>query len=149
MDPQTYRALNRLLTILERSLPQYLSYASPWLRQNDSKGVEVLRRIVEDQQQLATRVADLVLEAGPIDMGEFPIEFLDMHDLAFDFLLLKLVEYQKQDVAAIERLATQLQPHRRAAALAEEALGAARGHLENLEELAADLAKSGPTWMIG
>ena len=136
-----YRALNRLLTILERSLPFYLSYTSPWMRKQDEKAAEALSRIVKQQQDLAARVAELVLEQGPMNLGEYPIEFYDFHDLSFEFLLGKLVEYQRRDIAALEKVVLKLQPDRRAAALAEETLGMARGHLETLEELAAELGK--------
>jgi hypothetical protein len=136
-----YRALNRLLTILERSLPFYLSYTSPWTRERDEKATVALARIVEQQQELTARVAELVLEMGPMNLGEYPIEFYDLHDLSLEFLLGKLVEYQRKDIAALEKVVLKLQPDRRAAALAEEALGMARGHLETLEELAAESGK--------
>lgn len=146
--PGIYNALNRLLTILERSLPMYLSYASPWTHKGDEKAAAALANIVEALKRLAVRVSELVLEVGPIDVGEYAVEFYDMHDLSLDFLLSKLVEYQKRDIAALEKCAEQLQSDRHAADVAEEALGTARGHLETLEELAGDIDKSKPTWMI-
>jgi hypothetical protein len=130
----THRALNRLLTVLERSLPMYLSYARPWTHPGDEKAVKTLKHIVEDQQQMAERVGQAVLDLGPIELGEYPIEFYDWHDLSLDFLLSKLVICQKRDIARIESCVSELQADRAAAALAEEALGAARGHLEALEE---------------
>jgi hypothetical protein len=137
-----YHALNRLLTILERSLPMYLSWASPWTRQGDEKAVQALSHIVDEQKRLAARVAEIILRSGPINLGEYPHEFYDVHDLSLDYLLGRLVAYQKRDVAALERSVGELQSDREAAAVAEEALGAARGHLETLEELAADLART-------
>ena len=134
-----YQALNRLLTVIERSLPLYLSYTTPWTREGDDKATAALKHIVADQQQLAGRIADVILEMGPIDLGEYPIEFYDLHDLSLEFLLTKLVEYQKKSVAKLERLAPELQEDRVAGALGEEALGAARGHLETLEELVSKL----------
>ncbi|MGD9721128.1 MAG: hypothetical protein AB7O59_03620 [Pirellulales bacterium] len=145
---QTYNALNRLLTILERSLSMYLSYASPWLQTGDEKAVTALSHIVDEQKRLAARVAELVLERGPMDLGEYPHEFYDLHDLSLDFLLNKLVEYQKRDVAALEKSVEELQSDRAAASVAEEALGAARGHLETLEELAAELGNSSSRWLV-
>jgi ferritin-like protein len=142
----THHVLNRLLTVLHRSLPMYLTYASPWTQRGDEQALATLRHIVEDQKQLANRVAQYILQNhGPIEIGEYPIEFLDTHDLSLDFLLTKLVEYQKKDIAALERCVAQLQSDRQAAALAEEALGAARGHLESLQDLADRLAKSSST----
>jgi predicted outer membrane protein len=49
-------------------------------------------------------------------------------------------------VGAIEEIVAQLKDDREAQALAEEGLGAARGHLETLEELAAETAKHGISW---
>ena len=140
--PGIYNALNRLLTVLERSMPMYLSYARPWTNKQDDKAAAALARIVEVQKKLATRVGELVLDYGPVNLGFYPVEFYDMHDLSLDFLLSKLVEYQKRDVAKLEQCADALQADRRAAEVAEEALGAARGHLETLEELTAELKAS-------
>ena len=143
--PGIYDALNRLLTVLERSLPIYLSYAKPWTREGDQKATAALARIVEDQQKLAARAATLALELGPINLGEYPIEFYDMHDLSLDFLLSRLVVFQKRDVATLQRCAEQLRSDQRAAEVADDTLGAARGHLEIIEELAADSGKSSST----
>jgi hypothetical protein len=134
-----HQALNRLLTVIERSLPLYLSYTTPWTRAGDEKATAALKHIVADQQQLAGRIADVILEKGPIDLGEYPIGFYDLHDLSLEYLLTKLVEFQKKSVAQLERLLPELQEDRVAAALGEEALGASRGHLETLEELVGKL----------
>ncbi|MEX2317447.1 MAG: hypothetical protein WD669_09870 [Pirellulales bacterium] len=143
----TYQALNRLLTVLYRSLPMYLTFALPWTHVGDEKAVEVLSHIVDDQRRLSTRVAHYIMEHfGPIELGEYPLDFPDTHDLAFDFLVGKLLACQKADVGAIEEIVAQLKDDREAQALAEEALGAARGHLETLEELAAETAKHGISW---
>lgn len=139
----TYHVLNRLLTVLYRSLPTYLTYAAPWTHRGDDPALATLENIVADQRQLAARIAQYILDHhGPIETGEYPIEFLDVHDLSLDFLLTKLVEYQKKDVATLEQCVQALQGDRHAAVLAEEALGSARGHLETLQEQADRLAKT-------
>jgi hypothetical protein len=140
----TPHVLNRLLTVLYRSLPMYLTYASPWIHRGDEVAMAALRHIVEDQKQLAARIGQFLLaHHGPIEMGEYPLDFPDMNDLSLDFLITRLVECQKHDVAAIDLCVAELQGDRQAASLAEEALGAARGHLETLEELAGQVAKAG------
>jgi hypothetical protein len=108
-----------------------------------------MQRIVEDQEQLGTRIGQHILEHyGPIELGSFPLDFPDTNNLAFDFLLGKLLACQKQDVATIERCVSQIGGGDfEARALAEEALGSARGHLESLEELASETAKAGVTWI--
>ncbi len=147
-QPGNHRVLNRLLTVLYRSLPMYLTDAAPWTHLGDEKAVDVLHRMVEDQQQLATRIGEYVVEHyGPVELGDYPLDFPDMNDLAFDYLLGKLVACQRNDVATIERCVNQLQADFEARSLAEEALGSARGHLESLEELAAEATKAGATWI--
>jgi hypothetical protein len=137
----TYQALNRLLTIIHRSLPMYLTYACPWTHRGDEVAVETLGRIVDDQKQMSTRIADYIQEHyGPPELGGYPLDFPDTHDLSLDYLVRKLVRCQKNDVAALERSVAALQNEPQALVLAEEALGSARGHLETLEELAAEMA---------
>ncbi len=137
----TYQALNRLLTTIYRSLPMYLTYACPWTHQGDEVAVETLQRIVDDQKQLSARIADYIQDHyGPPNLGGYPLDFPDTHDLSLDYLVLKLVRCHKNDVAALERSVAELKDDPQALVLAEEALGSARGHLETLEELAAQMA---------
>ncbi|HRX80376.1 MAG TPA: hypothetical protein P5307_14995, partial [Pirellulaceae bacterium] len=57
------------------------------------------------------------------------------HDLSFDFLLNEIIKEQKEDIATIESVVSKLSLVPLAKALAEETLGAAKGHLESLVEL--------------
>lgn len=146
-NPGIYQALNQLLTILYRSLPMYLTYASPWTRQADQASVDAVRRIVDDQQQLSNRVAEHIIEHyGRVELGDYPLDFPDTHNLAFDYLIGKLVTCQKSDLAALEECVAALAADREGAALADEAVGSARAHLETLEELAESVAKQGVSW---
>ncbi len=61
--------------------------------------------------------------------------FTDTHDLSLDYLVNELVDYQRQDIAAIEKCVADLNADGNGRALAEEVLGNARGHLESLKEL--------------
>src|SRR5262245_53306687 len=115
---RTYSALNRLLTVVSRSLPVYLSYTSPWTRPDEAEALATLKRIAQESEQLANRVAEYTNEHyGPPDLGEYPIDFFDTHDLALEYLLKKVLACQKADVTALERLVGELSDDRRAAAL--------------------------------
>jgi hypothetical protein len=139
---RAYAVLNRLLTIVHRSLPIYLADASPWTHEGDEKAVKALQLIVEQQHELANRIANYIIDHfGPANPGEYPADFPDTHDLSLDYLMGKLVQCQKADVDAAQACVNELHSERQAHALAEEALGAARGHLETLEELAATYSK--------
>ena len=127
--------LNRLLTLHTRSLPMYLRYASPYAVRGREHEIELTGQIAADQQAFAERFADLILEIGEIDDGEFPMVFTGYNDLSFDYLVQRMIAHQESDIRTIEACIAQLTDAPRARALAEEALGAAKGHLDSLREL--------------
>jgi hypothetical protein len=135
-DANTIDVLNRLLAIEYRSLPIYLTDATPWTHPGDEKAAETLGHIVADQQDMARRIAALITERGArIENSVFPTEFTDMNLLSLDFLLGEIVGRQRRNVATIERIVAALAHDREARELAEEVLGSERAHLEALEEL--------------
>jgi hypothetical protein len=112
----------------------YLHYAQPSWHRGDEPALQALGQIVADQQSLVDRIGEMIVDMnGAVTGGSFPIEFTGYHDLSFDFLLGKLIEYQRRDIAVIERMAEALQNEPAARASAEEALGTAKAHLEMLQ----------------
>lgn len=135
--PTTSDLLNRLLVLHERSLPMYLSYAQPEGLLANSKAWAVVTQMVEDQKRTVDRIATLILDGGGlVDRGKFPMDFTGYNDLSVEFLVKKCIERQERTVGAIERIAELLATAPYAQAAAREALGEARGHLENLHEVA-------------
>ena len=135
-DQQIIDLLNRLLAIHYRSLPMYLSHALPWQKRGEERAAETLSDIVADQQELCSRfAAEIEKRDGTIETGEFPTEYTDVHFLSLEYLLGRLIDAVKADLAQIEACTTAanevIKP------LAEEALGVAKGHLDSLQELAA------------
>ncbi len=136
IQPSTTAALNRLLAIVVRSFLQYLQYSRPYVPPGRDNVVETLGAIVTDQNGLADRIGQLLIDAeAPLRTGEFPMEFTDMHDLGIDYLVNAAIAYQQQDIDAIGRLIEDLQSAPAAKSLAEESLGMAKGHLESLRDL--------------
>jgi hypothetical protein len=137
----TAAIMNRVLELHQRSLPMFLTYAAPWVSNQDGKAVQTLRYLVEDQKRLAARIADYMLEGRwRIENGEFPLEFTGLHDVSLEYLWSKLIEAQRRDIGVIQQCIAGLASDPFARALAEEALGSARGHLESLEEVAPQIA---------
>jgi len=129
--------LNRLLVRLHRSLQMYLTQAAPWLNRGADKAALTLQNIVADQQRLAQLIADLLIarRIRP-ETGDFPIDFTDMNFLSIEFLSRELATHARSDVEWITRAVATLEDDAEAKSLAEEALGSAKAHLEQLEELA-------------
>lgn len=135
-SPRNTDVLNRLLATLHRSLPQYLQDSHYWTRRGDERAEAVVRHLVEDQRALSARLAELILErVGQIAPSSFPMEFTDLNLLSLDYLLQELIRHQRLDVETIEECVADLRGDRPARELAEEVLGNARGHLENLESV--------------
>ena len=135
-EATTNRLLNRLIAMHNCSLPAYLTYAAPAWHRGDEAAKETLRLVAADQRETSERLAAMVLQQhGLVDNGKFPIYYTGYHDLSFDFLLGEIIKEQKEDLVEIEAVVSQLSLVPLARALAEETLGAAKGHLESLNEL--------------
>lgn len=137
----TIDLLNELLVLHHRSLPMYLTVASPWSHRGDEKATETVQDVIADQKAISQRIADEIqLRGGTVEPGVYPTDFTDLHFLSLDYLLCQLVAAQKNDVAAIEQCVERLAHDPPARAMAQESLGTARGHLQSLEELATELS---------
>lgn len=139
--PTTNEALNRLLVIHARSLPNFLVCAYPSWKDKHAKAAEVLTDIVDDQCAVAARVGTLLVEHdAAVASARFPDRFSTFHDLSFDFMLAQLLRYQDRTITAVAQLAEQL-PHASAAReLAQEALGMAKAHRDALGDLHSESA---------
>lgn len=137
-QPDLIDLLNEVLTVEYRSLARYVQQISPWAPGDDHRARRALDNIVHDQEELAGRLAKLIVARGGVpDDGDFPIEFAELHLLSWSFLVHELIRLQRYDIATLERCLEQLGADREARVLVEEVLGTARGHLETLEELTA------------
>jgi len=132
----TIDALNRLYAMFNRSLATYLSYAPPWMNASGKEAAETLGHIVDDHKATVDRLGKTILDlGGDVDPGKFPMTFTGLHDLTIDYLIGLLIDHQKIDIAGIEECVDHLNLAPMAKAIAEETLGAAKGHLDSLEEL--------------
>lgn len=139
--PSTTDLLNRLLVLHMRSLPMYLGYAPPNQLYQHAQAKAVLEQMVEDQKRTVDRLGSLILDAGgAVDYGEFPMAFTSLHDLSLEYLLNLMIERQQKFILVCERLTDQLGTAPYAQAAAREAVGEAKGHLENMQEVQVGLA---------
>lgn len=135
--------LNRLHVVHNRSLAMYLGYAKPPALEGEEDAKELIEKIVADQQDFVDRLGTMILDSGNrVAAGEFPMPFTGYHDLSYEFFVSKLIEHQRQDLLVIQQCVEQLNPSPIAKSLAEECLGAAKGHLDSLEELTQSTANA-------
>lgn len=135
MSLNTVQLLNRLLAIHGGSLPMYLDSAPPHRQHGDGRVWEAIQHVIDDQKLMIDKIADYVesLDGTP-NMGEFPMEFTALHDLSMEFITQKAIQRQKNEVALIEQISSDLEPGSQARALSQESLGAAKAHVQSLQE---------------
>ncbi len=139
MNRERLDLLADLVRLHRYSLVRYLRYADPYAESEEAK--LVLRQVSDMHEGTADRLESLILERnGELPAGDFSLEYTSLHDLALAYLLPKAVEYERGIVAALRAAVDRLDDDPEIQAVVEEALGEAKGHLESLEELQADVA---------
>ena len=135
---ETNTTLNRLRIIHTRSFAAYVYYTAPWIRKGFHGAADVLEIMGSEVERIADQLGEMILDnGGEIIAGEFPIEFTGLHDLSVDYLLGVIIDHQEKAITDIQECVTQLDANPLGQALAEESLGAAKGHLDSLQELVA------------
>ena len=82
---------------------------------------------------MSARIGSQIVHSGGVPQaGEFPMIYTDMHDLSIVYILGEVKRQQQEEIEQIQSCVSQLDGAPAAKAIAEEALGAAQGHLDNL-----------------
>ncbi len=131
--------LNRLLQTLCRSLPLYAEEVKPWSLAGHEPVWTAIGRLAADSRMYSQRVAEAIIEhGGQPNPGPYPLEFAALNDLGLEFFLREIILHLKRDQTVIGECAAELAHAPAVRSLAEEAYGNLRGHIELLENLAAD-----------
>ncbi|MDX1965010.1 MAG: ferritin-like domain-containing protein [Pirellulales bacterium] len=129
--------LNQVLIMLNRSFAMYLHYAMPYFTQGDEQLRAAFENLVADQKSYVDKLGEMIIDRETrAEMGQFPMQYTDCHDLSIQYLIRELVRDQERDVRAFTRAVEFLRRDPAALALVEEILGNAQGHLETLSSLA-------------
>ncbi len=128
--------LNQLVRMHAQSLATYLADATPSDAERLPQHMQVLRTIAQDHRHVVDTVADEIIRRhGRVERGSFPMSFTALNDLSLRFLVTRLEAQQRSDISTLETMVESLRHDSRAQALAEDALGAAIGHLDSLLDL--------------
>lgn len=139
LPAKEYEILNQVAALHHRSLPTYLTYARPWVQIGNEAKAAIIDDIATDHHDLVQRILQ-VLEADdrPVMLGDFPMEYTDLNDLALDFILQELTHYERRLLRTLEEIASWVDRDRSSYLLVNMAIGMAMGHLENLAEASGD-----------
>jgi hypothetical protein len=135
-QPSVANVLNRLLRMVSCSLSMYLESAKPWSTADHRAARTALARLAADQRLFAGRIAAAIIAyGGQPEAGAFPTEFAALNDVSLDYLLDKIVDGLRADVAFAEHCAVELADVSGAREVVAELLGNLQGHLELIEEV--------------
>lgn len=133
--------LNQLLHLHVRSLAMYVSETAFWrgAASQDADFDRALRALVLDQRTLGDRIAQAITgRYGAVRPGSYAMEFTDKQDLAVEYLLGEALNYERRALAVKQSIRQAIPAgDAEAVELVDEAIGAAKGHIESLEKLAA------------
>ena len=138
----TNQLLNGVLIQMSRSLLQYASEASMWVRAEAASAAGKLESVAQRQRDAVGRLA-LLLDGRDfaVDFGSFPTEYTDLQFLALKSLVAGMINGQQKICEAAQSVLVQLQSggDTEAAGLLGEILAGQQGLEAELKALAGTL----------
>ncbi len=137
IDPHSQTLLQDILRRESRSVLLYVDEAFPWTTVTEQKALATLRQIIAEQRRAVAALGQfLIRQRVPLPyLPSFPVSFTTINFLAFDYVLPRLIDSERQSIAELERdLAALKAPAARAEV--EKLLELKRRHLPQLEALA-------------
>jgi hypothetical protein len=104
-NPAWTTVLQDIVRRERQSLLQYVPEAYPWAKPGDEAALAKLLKMVEAEQGAAARLAKwLERRHMPVPpTNSFPFSFTTLNFVSVDFLIPRLVEEQRQNIAALEK----------------------------------------------
>jgi hypothetical protein len=105
MDAETQARLQAVLQRESRSVMAYTAEAFPWTNAGGLAAVERLRKLIAAEQEAVTALGRfLVRQRLPLPyLGSYPSGFTTINFIALDWLLPRLVAFEKTSVADLEK----------------------------------------------
>jgi len=137
IDPHSQTLLQDILRRESRSVLLYVDEAFPWTTLTEEKSWTTLRQLIAEERQAVAALGQfLVRQRVPLPfLPSFPVQFTTINFLAFDYVLPRLLDSERQSIAALERDLPALK-NPAAHAEVEKLLALKRRHLPQLEALA-------------
>jgi rubrerythrin len=128
-----------------RTLLQFVADVYPWTSASEEPAVAKLRKLIEEEQRAAIKLAVLLDRHHiAIPMADpFPLSFAALFFVSLDFLLPHLIEHQRMDISQLERALACIE-NADIKKPVESLLELKRRHLTTLQELAAQASKPVP-----
>lgn len=136
IDAHSQALLQDILRRESRSVLLYVDEAYPWTTATEQKSLADLRQLIAAERQALTSLGRFLLRQRiPLPfLSSFPSDFTTINFLAFDYVLPRLIDYERRSIAELERDLSALKDPA-AHAEVEKLLALKRRHLPQLETL--------------
>ena len=144
IDARTQALLQDIVRRASRSMLQYVGESYPWAGDGEAAALTQVQAVIAEEEQAVEGLAAFLRRRriGIPYLGSYPEPFTNLNYVSLDYLLPRLLDWQRSWVGILERDAT-LIAHLEAKAEVIKLLDAARRHLDELEKIVATHAKAG------
>jgi hypothetical protein len=143
IDAQTRDLLQDIVRRESRSVLTYVGDAYPWTTARDSRAADALRKLIAEEAGAVAGLGRFLFRRHMpvVSLGSYPSSFTTMNFVALEYLLPRLIDYERRSIADLERdLVGVRDPEARAEV--EKLLAVKRRNLPVLESLAVGQPKA-------
>jgi hypothetical protein len=144
IDARTQALLQDIVRRASRSMLQYVGESYPWAADGEAELLAKVRAVIDEEEQAIESFAAFLRKKriGIPYLGSYPEIFTHINYVSLDYLMPRLMGWQRSWVGILERDASLINDSE-AKAEVEKLLAAARNHLQALEQMSATHAKTG------
>lgn len=136
-------ALAHLVAVMESSPAMYLADSGIWSYPGDESLKLALADVVSGQRGIIDRAAGILAEREvAVPQTGYPLAYTAWHDLDLAFLLPRVIERMKGQIASLEAILVSGTSDAAALELAREAIASTRSHIDVLDQQAARLRRA-------
>ena len=137
IDNQKNAELGQLLIDLARCLLQYVGECWPWTGDHDLAQRTIEELVSRQKEKIGCLAALLNQRRQLVDFGAYPTEFTDLHYLALDHLLQRIIEDEESLIGVLQQAVGDCAEDVEVARLLDQISAGERKNLEQLHEIQA------------
>ncbi len=136
-DPQTVARLHEIIRRESLSVLLYVGQAFPWTTARNNSALTELKRIIDEEQAAINALGTFLVRkhASLPWIGSFPSSYTTSNFLSLDYVLKRLIEFERPSIQHLEKDVSAL-ADAEAKAKVQALLDVKRQHLRELELLA-------------
>jgi hypothetical protein len=144
MDARTQVLLQDLVRRASRSMLQYVGEAYPWTADTEADLLANVHNVIAEEEQAVEGLAAFLRKKRVSIgyLGSYPQNFTNLNFVSLDYLMPRLLDWQRKWVGVLEKDAAQIGETEASAEVAI-LVAIARRHLGELEKLNNSHAKAG------